>query len=93
MKKDEKELEKGFGQGPTFQLPVRGVQKTEDGTVKMVTVMLFGDKDHRRKVLSQQYNSLQSVPRTLSPVAASGWGRPKIDCCSPQERMESKNNH
>lgn len=50
MKKDEKELEKGFGQGPTFQLPVRGVQKTEDGAVKMVTIMLFGDRDSRRKV-------------------------------------------
>lgn len=50
VKKDEKELEVGFGQGPTFQLPVRGVQKTEDGTVKTVTVMLFGDRDNRRKV-------------------------------------------
>jgi len=49
VKKDEKELEKGFGQGPTFQLPVRGVQKTEDGAVKMVTIMLFGDRDSRRK--------------------------------------------
>ena len=50
MKKDEKELEVGFGQGPTFQLPMRGVQKTEDGAVKTVTVMLFGDRDNRRKV-------------------------------------------
>jgi hypothetical protein len=50
VKKDAKELTQAFGTTPKFAIPVRGVQKTEDGDVKMVTVMLFGDKEQRRKV-------------------------------------------
>lgn len=49
VKKDAKELTQAFGTTPKFAIPVRGVQKTEDGDVKMVTVMLFGDKEQRRK--------------------------------------------
>jgi len=50
VRKDDKELERGFGTGPVLQGVPRGVQKTQDGEVKMVTVMLFGDAEQCQKV-------------------------------------------
>lgn len=50
VKKEEDELSKGFGTGPVLQGVPRGVQKTKDGEVKMVTLMLFGDAEQCQKV-------------------------------------------
>ena len=50
VKKDDSELKKGWGTGPILTGVPRGVQKTKDGEVKMVTVMLFGDADQCQKV-------------------------------------------
>lgn len=51
VRKEEDELSKGFGTGPVLQGVLRGVQKTKEGDVKMVTLMLFGDAEQCQKVM------------------------------------------
>ncbi|GAB4819937.1 hypothetical protein N2152v2_006983 [Parachlorella kessleri] len=45
VKKDEVDLNKAFGSGPTFDIPLRGPQKDGDNKVKMATLQLFGSAE------------------------------------------------